>query len=76
MLFRSELIKEALDNTVKMADSVEDFTLDKIFKYPIETSIEADAENFTKKTWDSFEEKVKAGIIDSKRRKEYEDRIN
>ena len=71
-----ELIKEALDNTVKMADSVEDFTLDKTFKYPIETSIEADAENFTKKTWDSFEEKVKAGIIDSKRRKEYEDRIN
>lgn len=59
-----KLWREAIDNTNAMADSVEGFQLDKSNKYPIlYGSPEADAEVYEKNVWDSFRQKVDAGII-------------
>lgn len=63
-------IKEALNNTQIMADSVEDFELDTSFKYPkIENEEQALKERINQK----YKEKVKRGII--KPSPEYKERV-
>ena len=51
----------AIDNTNAMADSVEDFELDKSFKYP--KLYENEDEVFVKRIWDMYNDKVKRGVI-------------
>lgn len=58
------LWEQAIDNTVEMAESVEQFELDVSLKYPIlYGSPEADREKFIENIWTSLDEKLKAGII-------------
>lgn len=55
---------EAIQNTEVMADSVEEFELDKSFKYPIlYGSAEKDAEMYDRRVAEKFAEKIKCGII-------------
>lgn len=55
---------EAIENTNRLADMVEDFTLDTSIKYPIlYGSKEADEEMFAQRVERMFREKVEAGII-------------
>lgn len=55
---------EALENTNVVAESVEPFELDTSNKYPIlYGTAEKDAEVYTRNIWDSFEEKLKSGVI-------------
>lgn len=55
---------EALENTNVMAASVEPFELDTSNKYPIlYGTAKKDAEVYTQNIWDSFEEKLKSGVI-------------
>lgn len=55
---------EAIQNTNRMADSVQDFTLDKTPKYPLLTgSRESDEEQLHKVTWRMLDEKLKNGTI-------------
>ncbi len=54
----------AIENTNKMADSVEDFELDKSIKYPIlYGSAEEDARRYVELTERKFKEKLENGII-------------
>ena len=56
-----DLIYEALENTNRMAESVEDFELDTSFKYPI---LYADEEKvFKKRINDMYQDKLNRGII-------------
>lgn len=71
-----EEIQIALNNTNVIADSVEDFELDKSFKYPISKSPEKDEEEFVNRCWERLNQKIVQGIIDKTRRQEYIDRIN
>lgn len=71
-----EEIEIALNNTNVIADSVEDFELDKSFKYPIFDTPENDAKTFEQKCWEGLEEKIKCGAIDINKKQEYIDRIN
>lgn len=71
-----EEIQTALNNTNVIADSVEDFELDKNFKYPIFDTPENDAKTFEQKCWEGLEEKIKCGAIDVNKKQEYIDRIN
>jgi len=70
-----EQIKEALHNTVVLADSVESFELDKSFKYPIFKNPEEDALMFREKCRKGYIEKCKSGAIQANRRQEYVDRV-
>lgn len=55
---------EAIENTNRMADSVEDFVLDQSPKYPISCgSREADEEKLHEITWRMLDEKLAAGVI-------------
>lgn len=55
---------EAIENTNRMADSVEPFELDKSIKYPIlYGSRENDAAKYREKVWQGLEDKLNAGII-------------
>lgn len=55
---------EAIENTNRMADSVEEFNLDFSNKYPIlYGSPEEDEKAFVKNVWDSLEQKIASGII-------------
>lgn len=71
-----EEIEIALSNTNVIADSVEDFELDKSFKYPISKSKEEDEKEFVNRCWVRLDQKIEQGIIDKSRRQEYVDRIN
>lgn len=58
------LIAEAISNTNVMADSVEEFTLDTAFKYPVlYGSHQRDAKEYDKQVREFFASKVKDGII-------------
>lgn len=70
-----EQIKEALHNTEVLADSVEDFELDKSFKYPIFKNPEEDALMFRQKCRDGFNAKLKSGAINPEQKQEYIDRV-
>lgn len=69
-------IENALDNTNLIADSIEDFELDKTFKYPIFKSPEEDAIEFEKRCWEGLDEKIKCGAIKETDRSKYIDRVN
>lgn len=54
----------AIRNTNVMADSCENFALDKSIKYPIlNGSPKKDEEIFSQRCWDSLEDKLRQGII-------------
>lgn len=54
----------AIRNTNVMADSCENFALDKSIKYPIlNGSPQKDEEIFSQRCWDSLEDKLRQGII-------------
>ena len=58
------LWREALENTNRIADSIEEFELDFSMKYPIlYGSPEADEEAFKRNVWNGLEDKLKKGII-------------
>lgn len=60
----TEEIYEAVENTNRIADSCEDFELDKSIKYPIlYGSPEEDEEIFERRCWESLDEKLSSGII-------------
>lgn len=55
---------EAIQNTNAMADSCEQFTLDKSIKYPVlNGSPEQDEKIFEERCWTSLEDKVRSGVI-------------
>lgn len=67
---------EAIANTQVMADSVEDFTLDKRPKYPIlNESPEEDERQLHTITWQMLDEKLQAGIIPADQEEEFRSRI-
>ena len=69
-----EVWKEAIENTNKFADMVEEFELDKSFKYPNlygEEALEVWKQNINKKLIDKYKNKV----IDVHKLKEYKEKI-
>jgi len=59
-----EVFLEAIENTNRMADTVEDFELDRSIKYPIlYGSAEADERKYIELTWQKLDEKLENGII-------------
>lgn len=57
---------DAINNTNVLADSVEEFDIDKTFKYPIlYGSAEKDEEIFHKRIWKMYKEKLRSGVIPS-----------
>ena len=55
---------DAIENTNRMAASVENFTLDQSIKYPIlHGSAEEDERIFIERTWQMFNEKLETGVI-------------
>lgn len=57
-------VLEAMKNTNRLADSCEDFSLDKSIKYPIlNGSREEDEAVFEKTVWEMFEDKLSDGVI-------------
>lgn len=69
-----EVYLDAIANTNKMADSIEDFELDKSFKYPILYG-EEDENVLLERLREKYKQKVANGIIDKSKAKEYGDRI-
>lgn len=64
---------QAIENTNVMADSVEEFDLDKSFKYPIlYGSAEQDAEKYREVVWSKFKDKLDKGIIPEEQRLGFE----
>ena len=55
------IILEAIENTNRMADSVEDFVLDTSFKYPV--LYENEEKVFKKRINDMYQDKLRRGII-------------
>ena len=69
-----DVILNAIENTNKLSDMVEDFTLDKTFKYP--TLYGSDAKNIWKKRiLHMFKDKINRGVIDKSRINEYKKQI-
>lgn len=69
-----EIYLEAINNTNVMADSVEKFELDTSFKYPILYG-EQDEQILLETLRKKYNEKAKAGIIDTTKAKEYGDKV-
>lgn len=69
-----EIYLEAIENTNRMAESVEDFELDTSFKYPILYG-EQDEQILLERLREKYKEKVAKGIIDKSKAKEYGDKI-
>ena len=65
---------EAIENTNVMADSVVDFELDKSFKYPILYG-EDDEKILIERLREKYKDKIKRGIIDIRKAKEYGDKV-
>lgn len=70
-----EQIKEALENTNKLADMCEDFELDKSFKYPVFDTPENDKTEFIRRCWNGLDEKIACGAIPSTQRDVYANRV-
>ena len=68
-----EIILEAIEETNRMADSIEDFILDTSIKYP--KAYDNEEEVLKKRILRMLKEKVDAGIIDKKKIPEYKKRI-
>ena len=69
-----EIYLEAIENTNRMADSVEEFELDKSFKYPVLYG-EQDEKILVDTLRKKYMDKVNRGIIDKSKAKEYGDRV-
>lgn len=70
------LWREALENTNRLADRIEDYTIDSGHKYPIlYGSPEKDEEVFRKNVWDSLDQKLKAGIIKPEQEQSYREAL-
>lgn len=68
-----EIILESIEETNRMADSIEDFILDTSIKYP--KAYDNEEEVLKKRILRMLKEKVDAGIIDKKKIPEYKKRI-
>ena len=69
-----EVYLEALENTNRLADSVEDIQLDKTIKYPIlYGSREEDSKKFLETIDRKFKEKLEAGIIPKEQEQAFRD---
>ncbi len=68
-----DVILDAINETNKMADSIEDFTLDTSVKYP--KLYDNEEEVLKKRIIKMFKEKIEKGIIDKKKVSEYKKRI-
>lgn len=72
-----DLWQSAIDNTVEMADSVEEFELDTSLKYPIlYGTAEKDREMFIQNIKTRLEQKLEAGIIPREQEKAFRDDLN
>ena len=58
-----DVVLEALENTNKMADQIQDFELDTSFKYPV--LYDNEEEVFKKRINDMYNDKIRRGIIKS-----------
>ncbi|WP_346961405.1 PHP domain-containing protein [Clostridium sp.] len=68
-----DIIEEALENTNRMANTVEDFKLDTSFKYP---KLYDDEEHVLKqRIIKKLKEKIAAGVIDKEKEREYNKNI-
>ena len=65
---------QAIKNTNIMADSVEDFELDKSFKYPILYGKD-DERILIERLREKYKDKVRRGIIDKSKAKEYGEKV-
>ena len=64
---------QAIENTNVMADSIEEFSLDTTFKYPIlYGSAEEDARKYREVIREKFEDKLKSGIIPEEQKEGFE----
>ena len=71
-----DVFLEAIQNTNRIADSIEDFSLDCAIKYPIlYGSAEKDAEVFDERVWRMLREKLDAGIIPMSQEQAFRDAI-
>ena len=70
----AEVFLEAIENTNRMADSVEDFELDKSFKYPILYG-EDDEKILMDVLREKYKDKVRRGVIDKSKAQEYGRRV-
>lgn len=71
-----ELWQQAIDNTVTMADSVEEFELDTSLKYPILYGTpEKDREKFLKNINEKLADKLSKGIIPPEQEQDFRDAI-
>ena len=64
---------EAIENTNKLADSVEDFELDTSIKYP--KLYDDEIEIFEKRVWDMFNTKVLQGVIPQEQKRQFEEQL-
>ncbi len=69
-----DIVVKAIENTNILADMVEDFSLDKTFKYPTLYG-DKSRELWRKRILSMFKDKVNKGIIDKKRQLEYKKQI-
>lgn len=71
-----EVWKDALENTNRLADEIEDYQLDCTVKYPIlYGSYEMDDEKFTETVYRKFNEKLEKGIIPMSQKEAFEKAI-
>lgn len=68
---------QAIENTNRMADSVQDFTLDKTPKYPLLTgSRQSDEQKLHEVVWSKLQDKLKRGVIPPEQKQRFIDDIN
>ena len=70
-------VLEALENTNRLADSVENIDIDTSIKYPISYgSKEEDERRLVELTWRKFNEKIQQGIIPMEQKAAFENALN
>ena len=67
----SAIYLEAIENTNRIADMVEDFTLDKTFKYPDIPGVDDIGAALKQRINECFKDKKERGVIDTTKSKEY-----
>lgn len=67
---------EAIENTNRMAESVEDFQIDRTIKYPIlYGSRDADSQKFSDMVWRMFEDKISTSVIQESQKTAFDEAI-
>lgn len=70
-------VLDALENTNRLADSVENIEIDTAIKYPISYgSKEEDERRLIELTWRKFDEKIRDGIIPLEQKEAFEKALN